>query len=272
MLERLGDPSSGFTWIDGSRVTGPARLQKTRDEIGCLVRAQRINEAAIADVQAALRPGVRQTELSALLFRRAFELGATASCVDPIWNLTPKNRADQTRTVNGDVGFPIASSDRFLREGDLILCDTGLVWEGYHSDFGATWICGDDPTPSAGLQDCFRRWRDVMSCVYDSVRPGRSATDIVREVIALEPQYKLDHFYLAHGVGCDSAEAPFMGTDRSLEGDDDIELLPGMTIVFEPVIWQDGIGGYRSEELVVVTDTGCDRLSAHGYAPFEETP
>ena len=258
-----------FPWLDAAPITGAARLRKTPDEIACLTQAQRINERAIVDVQAALRPGVRQTELSALLFRRAFELGASASCVDPIWNLTPRHRGWQTPTVNGDVGFPIATADRFVREGDLVLCDTGLVWEGYHSDFGATWICGDDPTPDPNLRDCFRRWRDVMACVYESVRPGRSAADVVRDVIALEPDYKLDQFYLAHGVGCDAAEPPFLGTDRALEDDEEMMLEPGMTMVFEPVIWEDGVGGYRSEELVVVTDTGCERLSAHGYAPFE---
>ncbi len=270
LVDRLDDRSSGFAWLDGALVTGPARLRKTKDEIGCLREAQRINEAAIIDVQAALRPGVRQTELSALLLRRAFELGATASCVDPIWNLTPRDRAWQTPTVNGDVGFPIATSDRFLREGDLVLCDTGLVWNGYHSDFGATWICSDDPRPSPELRDCFRRWRDVMSCVYESVRPGRTAADVVRDVIAVEPNYKLAQFYLAHGVGCDAAEAPFLGTDRSLEADEEVVLEAGMTLVFEPVVWEDGIGGYRSEELVVVTEAGCERISGHGYAPFED--
>ena len=53
-----------------------------------------------------------------------------------------------TLTANGDVGFPLASNDRFLREGDLILCDTGITWMGYHSDFGKTWICSVDPKPT----------------------------------------------------------------------------------------------------------------------------
>lgn len=270
LVEISSDASGPIEWTDGALVTGPARFRKTADEVACLREAQRINEVAILDVQKALRPGVRQNELTAVLFRRAFELGATASCVDPIWNLTPRDRAHQTPTVNGEVGFPIASNDRFLREGDLILCDTGLVWEGYHSDFGATWLCADDPRPDAGLRECYRRWRDVMACVYESVRPGRSAADVTRDVIAIEPDYRLDHFYLAHGVGCDAAEAPFLGTDRPLEADEEIVLEPGTTMVFEPVIWKDGIGGYRSEELVVVTETGCERLSAHGYAPFED--
>lgn len=271
LADRLG-PDARIAWIDGAVVTQPARLRKTRDEIACLTRAQRINEEAILDVRGALRPGVRQTELSALFLRRAFEAGATSSCVDPIWNLTPVDRAHQTPTLNGDVGFPVATNDRFLREGDLILCDTGLVWEGYHSDYGATWLCSDAPRPSPALHDCYRRYRDVMECVYETLRPGCSAADVTRAVMRLEPSFRLDHFYLAHGVGCDAAESPFLGTDRRLEDDDEVEMVAGMTMVFEPIVWEDGVGGFRSEELVVVTETGCERLSAHDYAPFDEGP
>ena len=89
------------------------------------------------------------------------------------------------------------------------------------------------------------------------------------------PAKDLDHCVAARdlGIGCDAAEPPFIGTDRPLEVEDETPLLPGMAIVFEPLIWQDGVGGYRSEEMIVITETGYERLSSHDYAPFEtETP
>ena len=30
----------------------------------------------------------------------------------------------------------------------------------------------------------------------------------------------------------------------------------GMVLVLEPVVWEDGTGGYRSEEIVVITEDG----------------
>ena len=39
--------------------------------------------------EAALRPGVRQNELSAIFLRGVFEQGATSSIIDPIWSITP---------------------------------------------------------------------------------------------------------------------------------------------------------------------------------------
>jgi Xaa-Pro aminopeptidase len=72
----------------------------------------------------------------------------------------------------------------------------------------------------------------------------------------------LSYFYLAHGLGTDSAEMPFVGTDLGDEFDASLVIEPGMVLVLEPVIWEDGNAGHRSEEIVAVTDDGYVRLSA----------
>src|SRR5581483_1401533 len=78
MFTLLPELLPNATLIDLSTVLGPAEIMKTADEIECIRRAQRINELAMYDVQAALRPGIRQSELSGLFLRRIFELGASA--------------------------------------------------------------------------------------------------------------------------------------------------------------------------------------------------
>ena len=268
MLGVLPALMEGVELGDASAATGAARIQKTPDEIACLRHSQRINEVAMYDVEAAIRPGVRQNELSGIFLRRVFELGASSSIIDPIWNLTPLSIAAGSLTANADVGFPLASNDRFLREGDLILCDTGITWMGYHSDFGKTWICSVYPHPTPGQRECFTRWCEVMDAVYGAIKPGVTCGDLVRAAASVEPKHSLRHFYLGHGAGCDSSEAPFIGSDLGIEFDDTVVLAEGMVFVLEPVIWRDGVGGYRSEEIVVVTDGGFDRLTTYGYTPF----
>jgi Xaa-Pro aminopeptidase len=269
MIGQLERIRPGVQWADAALATGSARIIKTPDEVECMRRAQRINEIAMYDVEAALRPGVRQNELSAIFLRRAFELGASTSIIDPIWNVTPVSVAAGTLTANGDVGFPLASNDRFLREGDLVLCDTGMTWMGYHSDFGKTWICAVDPAPGPALRACYLRWCEVMEAVYAAIKPGATCGDLDRAAASVEPKHALKQFYLGHGAGCDSAEAPFIGSDLGMAFDDTVELAAGMVFVLEPVVWRDGVGGYRSEEIVVVTDDGFERLTTYGYTPFE---
>ncbi len=269
MIGVIGTLLPGVEIGDGTTVTAAARLIKSRDEIACLTEAQRINELAMYDVEAALVPGVRQNELSGIFLRRCFELGATASIIDPIWSITPRSIADGTYTANGDVGFPLASNDRFLREGDLILCDSGISWNGYHSDFGKTWICSLDPQPTPELYACYQTWRDLYASVCEVIKPGATCGDLVRAAMNVETKYGLAHFYLGHGVGCDSAEAPYIGSDLGLAFDDTVELAAGMVFVLEPVVWRDGIGGYRSEEIIAVTADGYQQLTSYGYTPFE---
>jgi Xaa-Pro aminopeptidase len=254
---------------DATLATGAARIVKTPDEIECIRHAQTINELAMHDVEAALRPGVRQNELSAIFLRNVFDLGASSSIIDPIWSLTPLSVAAGTTTANDDVGFPLASNDRFLREGDLVLSDTGITWMGYHSDFGKTWICSVDPKPTAAQQACYARWCEVIDAVYATIKPGATCGDLVRAAATVEPKHALKHFYLGHGCGCDSGEAPFIGSDLGIAFDDTVELVPGMVFVLEPVVWRDGVGGYRSEEIVAVTENGFDKLTTYGYSPFE---
>ena len=270
-LEQLPTLAPTMTIGDAGTVLAPAKILKTDDEVECIRRAQAINELAMYDVYAGLRPGVRQTDLSGIFLRRIFELGASANMVDPIWNAMARSIASGPFTVHGDVAFPLNSTDRILRQDDLLMVDTGMLYEGYASDFGRTWIVGRD-TPSARQHDQFKRWKDVIARVLAITRPGTTGLELNRAGRAEEHTRRpwLDHFYLIHGIGTDSAEMPLIGTDLGEEFDESIVLAPGMVMVLEPVIWDDGDGGYRSEEVVVVTDNGYRCLSRFPYMPFEE--
>jgi Xaa-Pro aminopeptidase len=112
----------------------------------------------------------------------------------------------------------------------------------------------------------------VVEAVLDSVKPGATGGDLTRAARSVLPADArapwLRHFYLVHGVGADSAEMPLIGTDLGPAFDESVVLAPGMVLVLEPVIWDDGASGYRSEEIVAVTEGGWVPLSDHPYWPF----
>jgi len=76
------------------------------------------------------------------------------------------------------------------------------------------------------------------------------------------------HFYLAHGMGLDSAEAPFIGSDLGDAFDASLVLEAGTIVVLEPVVWDEGHSGYRSENVYVVTDDGSRDLTDYPYDPY----
>jgi Xaa-Pro dipeptidase len=253
---------------DAAAIIANAKAVKTKDEIACIRTAVKITDQAMVDVQAALAPGVRQIDLSAGFVRHAFELGATASMLDPIWQVMPERKADGVWTTHGDLALPLLTTERRLKKGDVLWTDVSITYRGYCSDFGRTWIVGADPTPRQRAQ--FDKWRDIMTAVLDVTKAGATAAELARTATKANDGARpwLPHFYLGHGIGVNAAEMPMIGTDLGDEFDENYVLQPGMVLVLEPVVWEDGTGGYRSEEILVITEEGWIKLTDYPYTPY----
>ena len=254
--------------LEAAAVVGAAQLVKTPDEISCIRWACRITEQTMSEVQKQLVPGVSQLELSASFVRRAFELGATANMLDAIWQVMPRSRAEGQWTTHGDLALPLLTTDRRLRAGDVLWTDVSITYGGYCSDFGRTWLVGGNP--SARQQDQFAQWRAILDAALGVTRTGATSGDLARAAIAANGGTKpwLPHFYLGHGIGTYPAETPMIGTDLGEEFDDNFVFPAGMVLVLEPVVWEDGTGGYRSEEIVVITEDGYQSITDYPYTPY----
>ncbi len=247
--------------LDAGVVLAPAKLTKTRDELECIRQSQALNERAMRTVRPLALPGARATDLSGAFLRAIAELGAHANTVDPVFQVMPKAIGAGPSSITGEPVFPLPTRPRELARGDVMWVDSGINLHGYASDFGATWIIGREPDDRARVQ--FARWRDVVDHVLTIVRPGVTAADLVRAAGTHHGGRPwLSYFYLAHGCGTDSAELPFVGTDLGDAFDASFVLAPGMVLVLEPVIWEDGSAGHRSEEIIAVTSDGYEWLSS----------
>ncbi len=251
-----------------SEVMSAARLVKNLDELALLRHGLWITEQAMAEVQSELVPGARQTDLTALFLHRVFELGAEANVLDPIWQVMPDHQADLPWTVHGDIACPLLSTERTLSAGDVLWVDTGISYRGFHSDFGRTWVVGQPPT--ARQQAQHDRWQEINHAVREVMRAGVPATDLTAAAKAVcgGEQPWMAHFYLGHGLGLDSAEAPYVGTDLGESYDRRLILQEGTVLVIEPIVWDEGHSGYRSENVFVVTEGGSVNLSDYPYDPY----
>ncbi|HEX2382748.1 MAG TPA: Xaa-Pro peptidase family protein [Acidimicrobiales bacterium] len=254
--------------VDGGRVISKAKLLKTQDELACMREALRITERAIADVQARIAPGIRQTDLTATFLRTIFDVGADANILDPIWQVMPSRIADGPWTTTGDIACPLLSTERELVEGDVLWVDTGVSYGGFHSDFGRTWVVGREPDARQRAQ--FDKWRHIMDAVLDVTRAGATAGDLTAAAITAAGGVKpwMPHFYLGHGLGIDSAEMPYVGSDIGEAFDSSLVLAAGMVLVLEPIVWDDGAAGYRSEEVLLITEDGWEPMTDYPYDPF----
>jgi Xaa-Pro aminopeptidase len=253
---------------DGGKVISRAKVTKTPDELACMREGLRITECAIAEVQQRLAPGVRQTELTATFLRSIFDAGADANILDPIWQVMPARIADGPWTTTGGLACPLLSTERELVEGDVLWVDTGISYGGFHSDFGRTWVVGREPDARQRAQ--FEQWRAIMDAVLGVTKAGATAADLTAAAIRTAGGSKpwMPHFYLGHGLGIDSAEMPYVGSDIGEAFDATLVLTEGMVLVLEPIVWEDGAAGYRSEEVLLITEDGWEPMTDYPYDPF----
>jgi Xaa-Pro aminopeptidase len=146
--------------------------------------------------------------------------------------------------------------DRVVEEGDLVLVDAGATLDGYCSDCTRTFAVGEI---SDSLREAYEVVRQAEQAGVDAIRPGvsgRAADMAARAVIEDAGHGESFGHGLGHGVGLLVHEAPVL----RLESED--VLAAGNVVTVEPGIYLSGVGGIRIEDLVVVTEDGCEVLTS----------
>jgi Xaa-Pro aminopeptidase len=264
LAEGLARALPRATFASADPALHAARAVKTPEEVARLAEAQRLTEAAVRAVLPAIVPGVREVELTGRFLAAAAERGLVACHVEPLWCVLPRTAADAPWTFAGGLPYRELPDTRVIEAGDQVMIDTGMLHEGYLSDVGWTWVAGGEPRAADIVLRA--RWREILDAVLAVCRPGRTAAELHRAARALmgpaRPAPWPVPLYLAHGIGIGGVEPPFVGTDLGLAAEERFVLVPGTVLVLEPYAWEEGLGGYRAEQTVVVTDTGCELLSA----------
>ena len=148
----------------------------------------------------------------------------------------------------------VAGRERIPR-GTLLTIDLGCMLDGYASDCTRTFATGELPGDLAEAYDVCLRAQELGVA---GVRAGVEAGEVdarVRDAIAAAGHGEHFGHNTGHGVGLEVHEAPRLGPASTAT------LRPGMVVTVEPGIYLPGRGGVRIEDLVIVTDDGCERLT-----------
>jgi Xaa-Pro aminopeptidase len=143
---------------------------------------------------------------------------------------------------------------------------------GCWADMTRTFVAGDVTDDVAALGDVVRR---ALEAARSAARPGiggRALYDVAAEIVesagyptqrTRAPGQRLTHgfyFSLGHGVGLEVHEPPSLG----LAGGE--TLVAGDVVAIEPGIeGLERIGGVRLEDLLLITDDGCETLTRYAY-------
>jgi Xaa-Pro aminopeptidase len=240
----------GLTVADAQQHMLDAREIKSADEIMLLNQAAAMVDGVYQELVEALKPGVRENELVALVNHRLYAMGS-----------------DQVEAVNAVSGercnpHPHNFSDRLIRPGDQAFFDIIHSFNGYRTCYYRTFSVGWS-TPAQ--RDAYTRAREWMDAAIDAVKPG-VGTD---QIAALWPRAtdlgfadEMAAFGLqfGHGLGLGLHERPIISRLNSMR--EPVELKTGMVFALETYCpAEDGFSAARIEEEVVVTEDGARVLT-----------
>ena len=238
-----GQTSANLVAVGG--VVQHLRRKKSAAEIARMRRASACTDAALLEVVPMMSSRPTERDVRDELEYRMRRHGADGPSYDTIV-ATGANGARPHHRPTSTV----------IEEGHLVVIDVGALVDGYHSDMTRTYLIGDvDPV----LQQMHDVVRESQLAGLAAVRAGTTAGDVdkVCRDIIVDAGFGSEFIHsTGHGVGLQIHEQPWVRTAMPEP------LQSGEVVTVEPGVYREGLGGVRIEDLVVVTDTGCDILTA----------
>lgn len=242
----LADFDALKTAISPRRITGDAtitrrlRMVKSVAEIAKIAHTCLIADRAFDRVAEVARAGVPLSQVFRDFQRLLLEEGAD-------W--VPYLAGASEQGGYGDVISP--ASDAVLAVGDVLMLDTGAIWDGYFCDFDRNFSVG---LPSKDVIQAHARLIEATQAAVQTARPGALICDLFHAMDAVV-QSDGDAGRLGHGLGMQLTEWPsIIAADRT-------ELLAGMVLTLEPGITLPGGKIMVHEENIVIESGGARFLS-----------
>jgi Xaa-Pro dipeptidase len=242
--------------VAGEELVRACRMIKSPAELALLQAANGVTIAALRHVHAHAEAGMRNSDLMKLLIEATTALGGTHE-----FSLVLLNEAS---------AFPHGSMQpQSVREGSVVLIDTGCSVHGYQSDISRSWVFGKASPRQRELWDTVKRGQELA---LETAKIGTPCGAIDKTVRAFyegkgwSPDYGLPGLShrTGHGIGMDGHEPPY------LVRSDTTPLAAGMCFSDEPGLYVPGEFGIRLEDCWYMTEAGPKLFTT--LAPSIEQP
>ena len=233
-------------WIGTEGVIEEFRSVKTPEEIEKLKVACDIASRAFERIIRDIRVGVTEKELAS---RLSHYMVMEGSDTKPYGNILISGA--RTSLLHG------IPSSKAVEYGDFVLMDYGCQYKGYLSDMTRTVVVGK---ASAKQREVYELVRKANETAEAMIRPGVLLSDLdkaARDIITEGGYGPYFTHRLGHGCGLDCHEPP------DVSGASETPVEPGMIFSIEPGIYLPGEFGVRLEDLVMVTEDGCEVLNKY---------
>lgn len=243
-LLRLMELRGGSSFVNGSMILDRVRMCKDEDEKNFMREASRLNDKAVERMIKEVASQHTEKKMTQILADVYEELGTQGFSFSPIIGYGA-NAADPHHE----------SDESVLKEGDSVIIDIGCVKDSYCSDMTRTVFYKQ---VSEKAREVYETVREANEKAIAMVKPGVRFCDVdlaARNHIESKGYGKYFTHRTGHSIGI---EVHDFGDVSSINTD---VLHPGMIFSIEPGIYIPGEVGVRIEDLVLVTENGCEVLN-----------
>jgi Xaa-Pro dipeptidase len=240
---KLQEAAKGAEFIDVESDIKALRMVKTPEERDGIRAAEKLNVEIWNEAKELFRAGMTEREMARVIRHLMIERGdgeafETIVCVGA--NAAECHHRPDDTVWNGR---------------EPVLVDMGVRLNGYCSDLTRNLV----PKSVRGLyRRVYALVEEANRAAIAAVKPGMTAAKldkVARDIIKKGGFGKCFGHSLGHGVGYEIHEAPTVSAKSRTV------LEPGMIFTVEPGIYLEGNLGVRIEDLVLVTEDGCEVLS-----------
>ena len=227
----------------GHEITTMRRI-KTPKELEYIKKAEAIGDQVFTEILTFIKPGMTELEIAARIEYLLKMNGAGASSFPTI----------VASGINSSKPHAVPSWKK-IELGDFLTMDFGCVYEGYCSDMTRTIVIGKATDKQKEIYNTVLKAQIAALEFIKAGYQGKEIDKVARDIIYGAGYEGCFGHGLGHSVGLHIHENP-----RLSPLEDEI-ILAGMTETVEPGIYIKGFGGVRIEDLVVVTENGCENFT-----------
>jgi len=219
---------------------------KTPEEIKIMKRAAKATQKVFASALPFIRVGATEREIADKMEELALKIKGVTGLAFPTIIASGPNGAMPHAEV----------TDRVLEKGDFVTVDFGVMVDGYAGDMTRTFLLETITQEQRKIYDSVKR---SQAAGLKAAKAGMACAEldaVCRSIIEKDGYGDFFIHTTGHGVGTEVHEDPRIGKNS------ETHLEAGMVVTVEPGIYIEGFGGVRIEDMIVITETGCDIITS----------